>query len=110
MTTKQKLTERRKKTPIVKGYLTENPSSRKGWRLFRFFCPFCRTIHQHGFPSAEEYNRREIYGHHRVAHCYVDTSPFRKTGYYLQPFTAKELQEMSHSPAEVENRKVAVTL
>lgn len=93
MTKKKSVAEQRKKTPVVKGHLSENPSG-GGWRLFRFWCPFCRTYHQHGFPPAEEYNRRKKYSEHRVAHCYVE-SPFREYGYFLQPFTAKELEEMS---------------
>lgn len=100
MTTKQKLAERRKKTPIVRGYITENPNSQAGWRLFRFYCPYCREYHQHGFPPANEYNSRKKYDQLRVAHCYVDTSPFQKTGYYLQPFTPKELQEMNQGDSK----------
>lgn len=92
--TKKKLAEERKKTPIVKGYLSENPSSKRGWRLFRFWCPFCRENHQHGFPPAEEYNSRKKYKEHRAAHCFNESSPFREHGYFLQPFTVKEIQEM----------------
>jgi len=92
-TAKKKLAEQRKKIPIVKGYLIENPSSEKGWRLFRFWCPHCRYYHQHGFPPAEEYNSRSKYEEHRAAHCTNMDSPFRDTGYFLRPFTAKELQE-----------------
>ena len=92
MNKKKVLAERRKNTPIVKGWLSVNPDSKDGWQLFTFHCPFCRDTHQHGYPPVTS---RKKYAEHRAAHCYNILSPFRKTGYYLQPFTAKEIQEMS---------------
>jgi hypothetical protein len=50
-----------------------------GFRTWRFFCPFCRSYHQHG---GEPDARGEI--GHRGAHCLKLTSPYRATGYILK--------------------------
>jgi len=79
--------------PVVKGYLSESLNSKSSWRVFRFWCPWCRKFHRHGFPSAAKYNRHKKYSEHRVAHCFND-SPFKESGYFLQPFTMKEKAEI----------------
>ena len=50
--------------------------------LLRTWCMHCRRWHTHG----------EGFGH-RTAHCYVDASPFRRTGYYLVPADPSERQQ-----------------
>jgi hypothetical protein len=46
---------------------------------WKFRCPHCRTYHHHG----GEPDGDGIIGH-RCAHCYVDSSPLRATGYVLR--------------------------
>ena len=84
MSTAKRKAEQRKKIPIVKGFIIE-----RGNPTFNFWCPFCKCNHIHNWSAGS--GGKE----HRVAHCYIDSSPFRETGYYLQLFTAKELEGSS---------------
>lgn len=48
----------------------------KGGSQLTFWCPFCEARHIHGRPTGDMVR-------HRVAHCTVETSPYRQTGYML---------------------------
>jgi hypothetical protein len=48
-------------------------------RTCRFFCRYCDAWHLHSIPTSEDPERE-----HRVAHCFVDNSPFLEPGYYLR--------------------------
>ena len=85
--TKAARASRRKRTPIVKGFV-----SLSGIPTFTFWCPFCRDTHSHGWPESSL--KPDKYAQHRRPHCHVVGSPFKKDGYFLQPFTAKEIGEM----------------
>lgn len=85
---KKMLREEDAKIPVLKGFTRPN-SGFPGSLLIKVWCPYCRSFHQHGLPGGSKKKA------HRVAHCFVEDSPFKKTGYFIQPFTAKEQQEMT---------------
>lgn len=63
-------------TPVV---TCERVASGLTTPQFRFWCPHCKAHHHHG----GEPDRFGIIGH-RVAHCFVAASPFKRTGYVLR--------------------------
>lgn len=80
------------KIPKVKGFICPNPSSKEGNYLFRFWCPFCRMFHQHGWTVSDmKKHSNNWHGSHRVSHC-LEGSPFKQTGYFLKPYTEKEIK------------------
>jgi len=58
--------------PVLLAYLRKDGHGLKAW------CPFCRKWHLHGWGLG-----------HRVAHCDVIESPFRRTGYELRAANRK---------------------
>jgi len=80
--------KRTKLMPTLKGFLTGNQ--------IVVWCPFCGVFHIHGWPVNSSMEKN-----HRVAHCfpkYIDhqeiLSPLDETGYYIKPFTKRELKKM----------------
>ncbi len=63
------------KIPLLKGFMDGV--------LLKVWCPFCKKYHEHGWPTSS------VKKSHRVAHC--ADSPFRNGGYYIQPYSEKEL-------------------
>ncbi len=56
-----------------------------------FWCPWCRDVHLHGAAAGDG---------HRVAHCDVESSPFRDGGYHLTCFgTAPSGRLLPHQTA-----------
>jgi hypothetical protein len=51
-----------------------------------FWCPFCRCAHYHGSGEKVSVSGHHILWGHRAAHCTAANSPFKKTGYDLQPW------------------------
>ena len=76
--------------PVLKGFI-------KGGSL-NVWCPFCRAWHIHGATDGVKAMKG-----HRVAHCVgmnstgklLPQSPFKDRGYYIRPFTKKELSWIS---------------
>ena len=73
--------------PVLKGFIVGDQ--------IVVWCPYCRDFHRHGLGDGIAMN------HHRVAHCYDREikgedfiSPFCIGGYYIEPFTKKELKKM----------------
>lgn len=73
--------------PVLKGFIVGNQ--------IKVWCPYCRDFHTHGLEDGFK-----AMNHHRVAHCYQRfaygklrecMSPFKETGYYIEPFTKKEI-------------------
>jgi hypothetical protein len=82
-----------KSIPVVKGFLSRFNNPKLKSRQFRFYCPYCKDWHYHGWhvpPSKAEI----LYGSHRLCHCSNPDSPFEIRGYYIKPYTKKELREI----------------
>ncbi|MBT9146685.1 MAG: hypothetical protein DDT32_00422 [Syntrophomonadaceae bacterium] len=67
----------KKGVPALKGVIEDGQIS--------VWCPFCCKFHQHGWLGKPGY---------RVAHCSTD-NPLSATGYFVLPFSKKELVEMA---------------
>ena len=65
--------------PIVRVTLTR---CRTGNYAYTFWCPFCHAEHSHGGGESLAEALGPRLGH-RLAHCWVMESPFKKTGYIL---------------------------
>ena len=65
--------------------------TRMGQRVWKFWCPFCRTEHTHG---AEPGGAPR--GSHRVAHC-DHKSPLKKRGYMIRRMTKRTRQRLADS-------------
>lgn len=81
--------------PTVKGIITGH--NKVDW-FIKFYCPYCKDWHGHGIPMKEvEMSDTGLPVKfptlHKVAHCSNLHSPFRTGGYYIKPFTVKELKE-----------------
>lgn len=74
----------KQKFPVLKGIIRDS-------QIF-VWCPFCRKYHQHGWLGEPG---------HRVAHCDMD-SPFSETGYFVVPFSKKELEQMAGTLGQLE--------
>lgn len=68
------------------------PAKRTGRGTVRIWCKYCDYYHQHGEPEPDMVR-------HRLAHCWVDDSPYRETGYVLEPV------EWDPKPPPSERRK-----
>ena len=78
--------------PVLKGFIVD--------QQLVVWCPYCRAFHHHGLDDGSV-----AMNHHRVAHCGPMTrgehgetlidSPFRKGGYYIEPFTKQEMREIA---------------
>lgn len=76
------------KVPLLKGFIVKAAA---GHALIRVWCPFCKCVHTHGWPADNDNRSGNWLGSHRVAHCHVKSSPFKRGGYYVKPFTKKEM-------------------
>jgi len=74
--------------PLLRGVLTavfpwsadrERPGYQRQTCQLAVWCPYCRSMHYHGWDPADDGKHAS----HRAAHCTDDDSPFRKTGYYI---------------------------
>ena len=74
--------------PTLKGFTSPNTDTALSIRVW---CPYCQRFHTHGIPVNLHPSAKE----HRVAHCTIPDSPFKKTGYYIKAFSKKDLQEMN---------------
>ncbi|MQA24289.1 MAG: hypothetical protein GEU94_02195 [Micromonosporaceae bacterium] len=66
--------------------------TRKGEHLLKIWCQHCKKFHIHGGISEEP----GAGDGHRVAHCWRDDSPYKRSGYELRevgPFTAEAARE-----------------
>lgn len=81
-----RLSKEKMQYPILLGYQVPNRTEWACW------CPYCFKWHFHG----------EVSGH-RVAHCDNPHSPLLKTGYYVKPATAKDLQFTSVNNMQAED-------
>jgi len=73
--------------PVLKCFPI-NADQVKAW------CPFCKKWHIHGYTDDIKNNKSS----HRVAHCTVENSPFKKTeGYTLKIMSKKERKEIAKS-------------
>ena len=72
--------------PTLKGFVRKDP---RGDLIF-VWCPYCESFHQHGAMDVDSRMK-----HHRAAHCFdrpgKTESPFIETGYYIKPFSKKDL-------------------
>jgi hypothetical protein len=74
----------KKKHPVLLAYLREDGKYLRAW------CPFCVRWHLHGWGFG-----------HRVAHCHIEDSPFKKTGYVLKAADRKVAQRAKEAEAEL---------
>lgn len=76
--------------------MSEEESKREFWSPPEFpvfitgeqacgFCSHCYCWHIHGWPSLLEGEDEMDRITHRLAHCHVDASPYRESGYFLKP-------------------------
>lgn len=65
-------------------------------KFLRAWCPFCVRWHLHGWGFG-----------HRVAHCHVETSPFKNTGYVLRAATPKVTKIVKAALAELDRLEAA---
>lgn len=78
----------KKRIPILKGFVDG--------KNIVVWCPFCQALHRHGFlPSEIKRAQYRRYGFHKTAHCLGNPdSPFRETGYFVKPYTQKDLRHV----------------
>lgn len=69
--------DRHDNAPTLPAYRYGRPLA-SGERPLKVWCDYCGAWHHHGHT-----------GGHRVAHCTVASSPYRRTGYNLEPTTAR---------------------
>jgi len=58
------------------------------------WCPFCKTWHLHGYLDDLKNNRMTT---RCSAHCTVEDSPFKKSGYRLKMMSKLERKEIAKS-------------
>lgn len=76
--------EPKKKFPVLLAYI------QKGGKYLQAWCPFCVRWHLHGWGFG-----------HRVAHCHLQDSPFKETGYVLKAADRKVAQRAKEAEAEL---------
>jgi hypothetical protein len=80
--------------PVLRGFLFTNPDFNS--YAISVYCPYCKSWHMHGLAEDElDLTKKfpQLTGNsHRVAHCTSKTSPFKKTGYYLELFTEEDFK------------------
>lgn len=77
-------------TPLLAGFIDSDDDGNQ----LNVWCMFCVKWHYHGCPTTEDEGAHIGLITHRVAHCYMPWSPYKRTGYYIEitdiPFSCVE--------------------